>query len=115
MLGELSAKTYAASRLLASLVLAGSCLFSSRRLRVAQFSHSVGSLSLRMRKMVNQDFASHTSDLSVEAQGQRLDAIIRLVYHCLSSASSSGQVPRFRLCSWMESQQAPIRMSRAGG
>ena len=44
------------------------CLVSCRRLRVAQLRHSVGCLSLRKRKMVKEDFALYTSDLSVEAQ-----------------------------------------------
>ena len=46
----------------------GNFLFSCRRLRVAQLHRSVGCLSLRIRKKVKEDFASHTSDLSVEAQ-----------------------------------------------
>ena len=46
----------------------GNFLFSCRRLRVAQLHRSVGCLSLRIRKKVKEDFASYTSDLSVEAQ-----------------------------------------------
>ena len=46
----------------------GNFLFSCRRLRVAQLHRCVGCLSLRIRKKVKEDFASHTSDLSVEAQ-----------------------------------------------
>ena len=46
----------------------GSFLFSCRRLRVAQLRRSVVCLSLRIRKKVKEDFASYTSDLSVEAQ-----------------------------------------------
>ena len=46
----------------------GHCLVSCRRLRVAQLRRSVGCFSLRIRKMVKEDFASDTSDLSVEAQ-----------------------------------------------
>ena len=45
----------------------GSCLFSCRRLRVAQLHRSDGCLSLRIRTKVKEDFASYTSDLSVEA------------------------------------------------
>ena len=48
----------------------GNCLFSCRRLPVAQLRHSVGSLSLRIRKMVKEDFASYTSDLW-RLRGQR--------------------------------------------
>ena len=50
------------------MVTEGNCLFSCRRLRVAQPHLSVGCLSLRIRKKVKEDFASRTSDLSVEAQ-----------------------------------------------
>ena len=46
----------------------GGCLFSCRKLRVAQLHRSVVCLSLRIRKLVKEDFASYTSDLSVEAQ-----------------------------------------------
>ena len=46
----------------------GNFLFFCRRLRVAQLHRSVGCLSLRIRKKVKEDFASCTSDLSVEAQ-----------------------------------------------
>ena len=41
---------------------------SQAGLRVAQLHRSVGCLSLRRRKMVKEDFASYTSDLSVEVQ-----------------------------------------------
>ena len=93
----------------------GNFLFSCRRLRVVQLHRSVGCLSLRIRRKVNEDFASYTSDLSVEAQraATRFD---QATFLTLSSVSSSSQVPRFRLCSWrMESQRVPIRKSRAGG
>ena len=46
----------------------GNCLVSCRRLRVVQLRHNVDCLSLRIRKMVKEGFASYTSDLSVEAQ-----------------------------------------------
>ena len=44
------------------------CSQKRNRLRVAQLRRSVGCVSLRTRKRVKVDFASFTSDLSVEAQ-----------------------------------------------
>ena len=59
---------------------------------MAQLCRSVGCLSLRIRKKVKEDFASHTSDLSVEAQR----AATRFDQSTLSSVSkfkSSPSIP----------------------
>ena len=91
------------------------CLFSCRRLRLAQLRRSIGCLSPRIRKRVKEDFASFTFDLSVEAQraAARFDQSTLFSIVKRLKLKSSPSVPSVLLEDG--SLRALITKSRAGG